>query len=187
MSCSRKEARRAHHEIAETWLQGETDRRYAMVLSQTVKGMMASVAPVLGYALDAGAAELPDQAAAFPSHGLAAMESVLCHRVEHLRPLMDPRVLRRAAKDLWNSCTGVSSAGVPSCYRNSQICASCTDAMPVSNVAARALSAHMHKGNPCLALFPILRMADALKHLLVHIGVAEVRCPRAQGHVSCRA
>ena len=84
-----------------------------MALSQTVKGMMASVAPVLGYALDAGAAELPVQAAASPSHRLAAVESVLCHRIDHLRPLMDPRVLRRAAKDLWNACAGVSPAGVP--------------------------------------------------------------------------
>ena len=81
-----------------------------MCLSQTVKGMMASMAPVLGYALDAGAAELPEQAAAFPGHRLAAVESVLSHRMEHLLPLMDPRVLRRAAKDLWNSCAGVSPA-----------------------------------------------------------------------------
>ena len=86
-----------------------------MVLSQTVKGMMASVAPVLGYALDAGAAELPEQAAAFPGHRLAAVESVLSHRIEHLRPLMDPRVLRRAAKDLWNSCAGVSPAHLLLC------------------------------------------------------------------------
>ncbi len=78
-----------------------------MLLSQTVKRMMASVAPVLGYALDAGAAESPGQAAVYPGHRLMAVESVLCHRIEHLRPLMDPRVLRRAAKDLWNSCAGV--------------------------------------------------------------------------------
>ena len=78
-----------------------------MLLSQTVKRMMASVAPVVGYALDAGAAELPRQATVYPGHTLMAVESALCHRIEHLRPLMDPRVLRRAAKDLWNSCAGV--------------------------------------------------------------------------------
>ena len=62
--------------------------------------MMASVMPVLRYALDAAAAEAPAQ-------GLDAAVSALTHRIEHLRPLMDPRVLRRAAKDLWNSCAGV--------------------------------------------------------------------------------
>ena len=66
---------------------------------------MASVGPVLGYALDTGAIDSPDQAP--EGHRVTAVESVLCHRVEHLRPLMDPRVLRRAAKDLWNSCAGV--------------------------------------------------------------------------------
>lgn len=82
-----------------------------MVLSQAVKRMMGSVAPVLGYALDAGAAELPVQAegcSGLPRQRLTTVESVLDHRVQHLRPLMDPRVLRRAAKDLWNSCAGVS-------------------------------------------------------------------------------
>jgi hypothetical protein len=87
-------------------LQGDTDRRYAMLLSHTVKAMMASVGPVLGYALDAGAMQLPDQGPEVLR--VTAVESVLCHRVEHLRPLMDPRVLRRAAKDMWNSCAGVS-------------------------------------------------------------------------------
>ena len=71
-----------------------------MLLSQVVKQMMASVMPVLRYALDAAAAEATAQ-------GLDAVVSALTHRVEHLRPLMDPRVLRRAAKDLWNSCAGV--------------------------------------------------------------------------------
>ena len=76
-----------------------------MLLSHTVKAMMASVGPVLGYALDTGAIESPDQAP--EKQRVNAVELVLCHRVEHLRPLMDPRVLRRAAKDLWNSCAGV--------------------------------------------------------------------------------
>ena len=79
-----------------------------MILRETVAWMMASIAPVLGYALEAGAAELPTQAAAFPGHRLAAVESVLSHRIEHMRPLVNPRVLRRISKDLWNSCTGVS-------------------------------------------------------------------------------
>ena len=86
-------------------LQGDSDRRYAVLLSHTVKAMMASVGPVLGYALDTGAIESPDQAP--EGHRVTAVESALCHRVDHLRPLMDPRVLRRAAKDLWNSCAGV--------------------------------------------------------------------------------
>ena len=76
-----------------------------MLLSQVVKQMMASVMPVLRYALDAAAAEAPAQ-------GLDAIVSALTHRVEHLRPLMDPRVLRRAAKDLWNSCAGVRSTHI---------------------------------------------------------------------------
>lgn len=63
--------------------------------------MMASVMPVLRYALDAAEA---------PAQGLDAVVSALTHRIEHLRPLMDPRVLRRAAKDLWNSCAGVGTS-----------------------------------------------------------------------------
>ena len=89
-----------------------------MGLSQTVKGVMASVAPVLGYVLETGAAELPAQAAASSGDRLAAVESVLSHRIEHLRPLMDPRVLRRAAKEIWNSCAGVSALGRPLCHRS---------------------------------------------------------------------
>ena len=85
-----------------------------MLLSQVVKQVMASVMPVLRYALDAAAAEAPVQ-------GLDAVVSALTHRVEHLRPLMDPRVLRRAAKDLWNSCAGV---------RRSHILAPLTLVMP---------------------------------------------------------
>ena len=91
-----------------------------MILSQTVKGVMASVAPVLGYVLEAVATELPTQAAGFSGDRLAAVESVLSHRIERLRPLMDPRVLRRAAKDLWNSCAGVSPLGLPLGHQSMQ-------------------------------------------------------------------
>ena len=90
------------------------------MLSQTGAWMMLSIAPVLGYALETGAAELPTQAAAFQSHGLAAVESVLSHRIEHMRPLVDPRVLRRVSRDLWNSCAGVSPSGLQ-LFRSSQI------------------------------------------------------------------
>lgn len=107
-------------------MQVEIERRFAFVLHHMVKRLMESVAPILARCLEEGAVPPPSQpplpkaspAVAAPRSAEAtpaaerASEPVteaLSQHLQILAPALDPRVLRRAARELWNSCAGVSS------------------------------------------------------------------------------
>lgn len=95
----------------------EIERRFATVLHHTTKRIMESVNVHLLQCLDGHEkAHLPAGAASAVSLTVseaAPIEQVIAELSQHLEflaPALDPRVLRRGAKELWNSCAGVSAA-----------------------------------------------------------------------------
>ncbi|KAK9909456.1 hypothetical protein WJX75_002539 [Coccomyxa subellipsoidea] len=103
--------------------QVEIERRFAFVLHHTVKRLMESVAPILARCLEEGAVPPPSQpplpkaspAVAAPrsaevtpaaERASEPLTEALSQHLQFLAPALDPRVLRRAARELWNSCAG---------------------------------------------------------------------------------
>ncbi len=108
------------------------ERRFAAVLHHVVRRLMDAAAPALAQLLAAGGAPgaEPDQApaAAVGCRPPAAAAAALCEpflaplraHLEFLAPALDPRVLRRAARELWNESAGVSGPA-PSCCQHGRI------------------------------------------------------------------
>ncbi|EIE24413.1 hypothetical protein COCSUDRAFT_61838 [Coccomyxa subellipsoidea C-169] len=103
--------------------QVEIERRFAFVLHHTVKRLMDSIAPVLSQSLEEGPVPTParppplkgppavtapgDPSPAAPLDDRAEpVTDALSQHLQFLSPALDPRVLRRAARELWNSCAG---------------------------------------------------------------------------------
>ncbi|CAL8467397.1 g6934 [Coccomyxa elongata] len=105
--------------------QVEIERRFAFVLHHTVKRLMDSVTPILAQCLEEGALPTSPTQQQLQKQNLSAVAvgpleagpaaaaervepvtDALSQHLQFLAPALDPRVLRRAARELWNSCAG---------------------------------------------------------------------------------
>lgn len=93
-------------------VQVEIERRFAFVLHHTVKRLMDGVSPIVVQCLDQGTPQPPVRKQREPEgpavESAEPVTETLSQHLQLLAPALDPRVLRRAARELWNSCAGVS-------------------------------------------------------------------------------
>ena len=111
------------------------ERRFAAVLHHMVQRLMDSVRPALVHLLTtaAGSPE-PDQASSPRGSCRELDQAPRCEpavaairgHLEFLAPALDPRVLRRTARELWNSSAGVRALVAHLCFKADSSSTTCS-------------------------------------------------------------